>query len=104
MRLWALHVASMPLALAAAFSKALWRNGTFQLVNGKMVVATSRHPVALVTNVGLSEAAFIIILATMGCAHPGQSLWPLVRVSSICAASFSVSLLMLITSHSYVGG
>jgi hypothetical protein len=63
----------MPLALAAAFSKATWIHGTFHAENGKIEVATSRHPVAEVAIVGPLEA-FSTILTIIDSSQPAHSL------------------------------
>ncbi len=82
----ALIAASIPLATAAAFSNAIWIHGIAQLVYGNIVVATSKHPVALTIIVGPLSAnpSNLTIIGTEQPAHilcPGNSMGRLVSAS-----------------------
>ncbi|MFA0747665.1 MAG: hypothetical protein EORIYHIE_001534, partial [Candidatus Fervidibacter sp.] len=63
----------------------------FQVVYGKMVVVTSRQPVATHATTGLSEEA-ITHLAAMGKGQPAQALCPLTRGKGFCANSFTLGM------------
>ena len=67
--------------VAAQFSNALWMNGVFQAVYGKMVVTTSMQPVAPPTTVS-GPAVSMICRRMFEPVQPAQARWPPVRRSS----------------------
>jgi len=82
-----LYAASTPLMVAGAFSKAVCIHGTFQEVNGYMLVETSKHPVALATTTGLS-VAMSTWRAMIGSAQPAQRRCPSTSRSSVWLSCF----------------
>jgi len=84
-------VVTTPEIAAAAFSKAMWTHGTFHALNGKIVVETSRQPVALATRTGFSVDIRTCRTA-IGSPQPGQRRWPPVRRTSRCDNCFRFAI------------